>query len=384
LILFLFLENTEPKHLREYTRRREEIAIKSAQGVFDDYDNFLRKYLMYARTFDPTISEEAREMLNEYWINMGSVGVRGLPRKLESLESAAIALTKLKLKNVVDAEDVTEIMEFYNLILLRFRQSAAVSRNPRDIAYEECVDVLKSSKFAISYEELIRSACNRNEKVKRYIGDKYKLEHNIKLRAIVELLQNHNHIIQTSQKPIVFQWIDTQKDTDNDSLPSDVSDVSDTGILGPDKNNSKEKDQENKNGPVESISDVSDTSDRKQKHWQSQAAISSSDVEEFFKDEDRQILPLPDHSLEQSPCYHIIGSKSKRGHIWYHCKLHPKVVNTNLNSVEHHCKYSDRNQHKEAILRLLRSQNSINYGSDIILTTDRSPENSAGLDRRNN
>jgi replicative DNA helicase Mcm len=113
------------------------------QGAFDDYDTFLRKYLMYARTFNPIISDEAREMLNEYWINMGSVGVRGLPRKLESLESAAIALAKLKLKNVVEAEDVTEIMEFYNLILLHFRQSAAVSRNPRIIAYEECVDVLE-------------------------------------------------------------------------------------------------------------------------------------------------------------------------------------------------------------------------------------------------
>ena len=48
----------------------------------------------------------------------------------------------------------------------------------------------------------------------------------------------------------MFQWIDTERDLD--SLLSDVSDVSDTGLLGPDKNNSKEKDQENKNGQVES------------------------------------------------------------------------------------------------------------------------------------
>lgn len=207
---------------------------------------------MYARTFNPTISAEAREMLDEYWINMGSVGVRGLPRKLESLESAAIALTKLKLKNVVEAEDVTEIMGFYNLILLHFRQSAAVSRNPRDIVYEECVDVLKTSKFAISYEEIIKSACSRNEKVKRYIGDKFRLEYNIKLRPIVELLQNHNHIIQTSQKPIVFQWIDKERDRGSNNVLSDASDVSDTGLPGPDKNNTSEKIQENKNIPVES------------------------------------------------------------------------------------------------------------------------------------
>ena len=200
---------------------------------------------MYARTFNPTISDEAREMLDEYWINMGSAGVRGLPRKLESLESAAIALAKLKLKNVVEADDVTEIMEFYNLILLHFRQSAAASRNPRDIVYEECVDVLKTSKFAISYEEIIKSACSRNEKVKRYIGDKFRLEYNIKLRPIVELLQNHTHVVQTSQKPIVFQWIDKERDRGSNNVLSDASDVSDTGLLVPDKNNSKEKDQEN-------------------------------------------------------------------------------------------------------------------------------------------
>ena len=182
--IFIFIENIEPGHLRDYTRLREEIAKKSAQGVFDDYDNFLRKYLMYARTFDPTISAEAREMLDEYWINMGSVGVRGLPRKLESLESAAIALAKLKLKDVVEADDVTEIMEFYNLILLHFRQSAAVSRNPRDIVYEECVDVLKTSKFAISYEEIIKSAMYA--RLTRVLGNNTGISHGTAVLRIAE------------------------------------------------------------------------------------------------------------------------------------------------------------------------------------------------------
>ena len=71
--IFIFIENTGPEHLREYTRRREEIAKKSTQGVFDDYDNFLRKYLMYARTFNPTISAEAKRnvrlVLDKYGIS---------------------------------------------------------------------------------------------------------------------------------------------------------------------------------------------------------------------------------------------------------------------------------------------------------------------------
>jgi replicative DNA helicase Mcm len=186
--IFIFTENTDPVYLREYTTRRDEIAKQSAQGVFDEYANFLRKYLMYARTFEPIISDESRTMLNDYWINMALAGVRGLPRKLESLESTAIALAKLKLKNTVEADDAKEIMEFYSILLVHLGQSATIARNPRDITYEECINVLKSSKFPITSEEVVKSACKRNEQVKRYIGDKYTLEHNKKLRPIVLLM----------------------------------------------------------------------------------------------------------------------------------------------------------------------------------------------------
>jgi hypothetical protein len=48
----------------------------------------------------------------------------------------------------------------------------------------------KVSCLAISYEEVIKSACQRNDKVKRCIGDKYKLQHNAKLRPILGLLLN--------------------------------------------------------------------------------------------------------------------------------------------------------------------------------------------------
>ena len=96
--IFIFIENTEPEHLREYTRQREEIAKKSAQGVFDDYDNFLRKYLMYARTFNPTISDEAREMLDEYWINMGSVGVQRSSKEVRIIRKCCYSISQAQAK----------------------------------------------------------------------------------------------------------------------------------------------------------------------------------------------------------------------------------------------------------------------------------------------
>jgi hypothetical protein len=63
-------------------------------------------------------------------------------------------------------------------------------------------------------------------------------------------------------------------------------------------------------------------------------------VERFFHDvADLPYQPLPEHSLEQSPCYTVIGrNNNNRLHF---CRLHPEVKYVYLESIEHHCKYKD-------------------------------------------
>ena len=51
-------------------------------------------------------------------------------------------------------------------------------------------------------------------------------------------------------------------------------------------------------------------------------------VENFFSDE--QSLPLSLHSLEQSPCYPIIGSKPAGNHTMYYCEVHPREKRYNF------------------------------------------------------
>ena len=63
---------------------------------------------MYYRTFEPTISKQATGILNDYLVHIATIGARLLPRKLESLESAAIALVTLKLRNVINAEEIVK------------------------------------------------------------------------------------------------------------------------------------------------------------------------------------------------------------------------------------------------------------------------------------
>ena len=72
-------------------------------------------------------------------------------------------------------------------------------------------------------------------------------------------------------------------------------------------------------------------------------------IEEFFHDDPSlPWQPLPLHSLEQSPCYPIIGIRKKQG--LYYCKLHSEEANSiHLEVVEQHCKYKEPSLHKTKI-----------------------------------
>ena len=54
-------------------------------------------------------------------------------------------------------------------------------------------------------------------------------------------------------------------------------------------------------------------------------------VDEFFHHDPTlpYSKPLPDHSLEHSPFYHIIAEKQG----YYYCKLHPQIKNIHLKSI---------------------------------------------------
>jgi hypothetical protein len=98
-------------------------------------------------------------------------------------------------------------MEFYNINLLQYQQVISIPDNPRDITYNECVKILKETKSPIFLEELVITACKRNEQLKQYLGDEIKLRKNWKLRPILDMLLNHTCIKQVQQKPIALEWI---------------------------------------------------------------------------------------------------------------------------------------------------------------------------------
>ena len=55
---------------------------------------------MLARTINPIITEEAKAMLSEYWVKMAKNGIRGLPRKLDTLDRITISNRKAEAKRI--------------------------------------------------------------------------------------------------------------------------------------------------------------------------------------------------------------------------------------------------------------------------------------------
>jgi MCM2/3/5 family protein/minichromosome maintenance replisome factor len=201
-LIFVFKKPKDENAIREYTYKKSKLEDQ----LTPDYYNCLRKHIMYAKRINPKMSDEAKIMLNEYYIkisiNFGSHRIR------ETLYRLAKAIARLKLKEIADAEDAKETMEFYNTNLLQYQQVISIPDNPRDTTYNECVKILKEIKSPIFLDELVITACKRNEQLKQYLGDELKLRKNWKLRPVFDMLLNHTCIKQVQQKPIILQWID--------------------------------------------------------------------------------------------------------------------------------------------------------------------------------
>ena len=278
-LILVFREITDLDALRKYLNSRDQISGYCNSESFDKDQEFLMKYLMYARTINSTITEEAKAMLSEYWIRMAKNGIRGLPRKLDTIERITIAIAKLKLKESADVEEAKEAMEFYNVILLNYQQTVPVSRNPRDIIYEEVCKIAEEHQDnRITYIEAIKIVCSRQREINHYLGDRIDLEYNWKLRPILQLIRKNPKIDVIDGKPILLHWKGDRSRNENldntntiskkEDIETDVSEVSDVtkevvSSIWPNVNYDEilTMDDPNKTKLSITASDTSDTSD---------------------------------------------------------------------------------------------------------------------------
>ena len=196
--------------------------------------NFIKPYIKYAHTINPTISPEAQFMLTEFWLDLKKKGL-ATNRTLDSLFRIAKSQARLHLSSVVNEEIVTEIMEDCMQRMLQYGQIVKIIESPRDVTYRETLSIIKATKSPIELIEAARMACQRNEQIRNYLGNRLDIKNNWKLRTVRDMLLDNRSIKQVNEKPIVLLYsedrsasLDHVTNNNNDNKTS-VSQV--TGIL---------------------------------------------------------------------------------------------------------------------------------------------------------
>ena len=95
------------KYLKQEIGDEKKKSTININGVDID-DEFIIKYITYAREKQPIISKEAEDLLINYYVEMRKSSMQITARQLEAAIRLAEAHAKAKLKDVVEEEDAQE------------------------------------------------------------------------------------------------------------------------------------------------------------------------------------------------------------------------------------------------------------------------------------
>ncbi|WP_148687353.1 AAA family ATPase [Candidatus Nitrosocosmicus hydrocola] len=197
------------------------------------YYPYLKKHIQYCKKINPVLTDEAKTIINEFYVKLASSSsftYGSSKRALEKLIRIAKAITKLKLKHRVEASDAKEALEFFNAVIYQYVSSViSVPQNPKDRTVESFIEILRKSPCPFSLEELVKEACKKDDYIKSYLlggsetdvpsKNKFKISSNKKLRNVYEILVDDPKIHLVSSKPVVISYIKTASD------PNDLSDL---------------------------------------------------------------------------------------------------------------------------------------------------------------
>jgi len=240
---YVFRDNMSKEQTDNFVNQMSAIRKRKRHNY-----NFLRKYLIYASTIEVnTITPEAQYMLNEFWKGAKLQETLSM-RMYGGLFSIAEAQAKLYLKHTIDEEIAKEIMESVQLMMIQHGQTIKATTNPKVVTYNKFLEILQKNKIGIAIKSLCEKACKESPQIAAYLGKKWSLEGNIKVKQVISMLRNHSGIKVIQSNPLVLQWIGASPDS---SDTSDTDKISNSFVSCDNRN-------ENENKTISEVSDVSD------------------------------------------------------------------------------------------------------------------------------
>jgi DNA replicative helicase MCM subunit Mcm2 (Cdc46/Mcm family) len=285
--IYGFRDAPSEREILEYTKIKSAIRKRRPHNY-----NFLKKLLTFMKTkIDPILTNDAEDRLNQFWTKAKIEGIV-TNRVYDSLFRLAEAQARLNLSGEVNDEIATQTMDSMKLMLSQYGQFVDTVESPRDLAYRAFYHILKRLKVGITVKELCQIACEENQAIHAYLGDNYYMEHNRKIKPIIDILLNtHSENVKlVKQKPTVLQYLEANEHMDSKQSDrrynhlSDTTDLSDITKTSQEndyfmKNQLQTQDQtetpsnqtpaqiQTKNMQIKTMSDRSDRSDNRRIFW---------------------------------------------------------------------------------------------------------------------
>ena len=209
-LIMIFKQEADEQAIRDFVDKKSEQEDRTIRN----YDVFLRKLVLYCRSLNPKVDQEARSILNEAYIRIVfKVQQNKLPfgshRIRDTLFRITRTIAKLKLKKIADKNDAKEALEFYNSMVQQTIGVIAIPESPRDLAVNIMLDTLKKDAIVndLSLKELADRACLVNPQVASYLhGNHSDTGANNRLREIREILLNHGSVTKGQRdKPLTLR-----------------------------------------------------------------------------------------------------------------------------------------------------------------------------------
>jgi replicative DNA helicase Mcm len=209
-LIFIFRITRDREAIATYAfKKTESYMLKDSiaeQQEANKESDFLKKYILYTKRFNPRLTQETGSMLCEYYIDVATRF--GSPRVLDALFRISYAIARLKQKEVIDSEDAKEAIEFYNVQLQQQSEAVIIPRDPQELASEEIINTLRNSECPYDFIQLVKEVCRKNEAVSRYIGSDFSVQTNKKFRNLRDKFKEGKeaNIAIVNQRPLVLAW----------------------------------------------------------------------------------------------------------------------------------------------------------------------------------
>ena len=212
--IYEFRDNLSEREIEEYTKRKTIFRKRKIHNY-----NFLKKYLIYAKSnLNPKIIENAEDRLNKFWIKAKVEGV-ATNRGYDSIFRIAEAQAKLNFLHEINDEIANQVMDSLRLIYVQYGKVIERTSNPRDITVQSFYHILKQTDIGFSINELCKTASEENKQIAEYIGNKWNLQNNHKLKSVIDILVNRQDIKRIQQKPLVLKYIlQTEQEQKNENI----------------------------------------------------------------------------------------------------------------------------------------------------------------------